>query len=97
MLPYYSYSTTGAFYEAHAEYNLGGLLFNKIPVLRKAFFNEIVSAHYLKVPNNPQHFEFAVGVEKLGAIRLDVVSAVAKGFKPVVGVRFGVRGGPFGD
>lgn len=97
MLPYYSYSTTGSYYEAHIEYNLGGLLFNKIPVLRKAFFNEIVSAHYLKVPNNAQHFEFSVGVEKLGALRFDLVSAVAKGFKPIVGIRFGVRTGAFGD
>lgn len=97
ILPYYTYSTTGEFYEAHVEHNFGGLFFNKIPLLRKAFFNEIVGFHYLHTINNADHFEFSAGVEKLSVIRLDFVSSVAKGFKPVTGFRIGLKMGNFGE
>ncbi len=97
ILPYYSYSTTSEFYEAHLEHNFGGLLLNKIPLLRRAFLSEIVSFHYLHTLQNTDHFEFSVGVEKLGIIRMDFVSSVAKGFAPIVGFRIGIRTDGFGN
>ena len=97
ILPYYNYSTTSEFYEAHVEHNFGGLFFNKIPLLRKAFFNEIVSFHYLHTIGQKDHYEFSVGVEKLSVIRFDFVSSVAKGFKPVTGIRIGLKINSFGD
>ncbi|MEO8151316.1 MAG: DUF5686 and carboxypeptidase regulatory-like domain-containing protein [Bacteroidia bacterium] len=97
ILPYYTYSTTSEFYEAHLEHNFGGLFFNKIPLLRKAFFNEIVGFHYLHTIGSTDHFEFSAGVEKLSVIRFDFVSSVAKGFKPVTGIRIGFKLDSFGD
>ena len=97
ILPYYTHSTTREFYEAHVEHNFGGLFFNKIPLLRKAFFSEIVSFHFLHTLGTNDHFEFSAGIEKLSVIRFDFVSSVAKGFKPVTGIRIGIKAGVFGD
>lgn len=97
ILPYYTNSTISEFYEGHLEHNFGGLFFNKIPLLRRAFLSEIVSFHYLHTLQNTDHIEFSIGVEKLGIIRMDFVSSVAKGFAPVVGFRIGVRTDGFGN
>lgn len=90
QLSYYNYSTAGEYYEIHVSHDFNGFFFNKIPILRKAKLNEVVSAHFLHTFDG-DHFEFGVGIDKFGAFRLDFVSAVAKGSKPVVGFRLGTR------
>ncbi len=47
FLPFYTYSTNGAFLEAHYEHNFSGYLFQDISFLRKLKLDEIIGINYL--------------------------------------------------
>ncbi|RZL50017.1 MAG: carboxypeptidase-like regulatory domain-containing protein [Pedobacter sp.] len=66
FLDFYQYSTDQQFAEAHIEHNFGGLLINKIPLLRKLKLEEIIGASYLTQPNKKNYKEFYFGVERFG-------------------------------
>lgn len=90
-LGYYSHSTAGWFFQAHAEHNFGGFLFNKIPLIRKLKLNEIAGAHYLNAEDNKEHFEFSAGFEKLEFFRFDVVTSFTDWRKPETVIRLGIK------
>ncbi len=74
LLDYYKFSTTDRFAELHAEYRLKGFLLNKIPGVRKLKLDEHVGFHWLTTTAG-YHYEWTVGLSKLGIIRLEWVFA----------------------
>ena len=66
FLDFYQYSTDQHFGEAHIEHNFAGFFINKIPLLRKLKFEEIIGLNYLSQPNKKNYKEFYFGIERLG-------------------------------
>ncbi|WP_114936516.1 DUF5686 and carboxypeptidase regulatory-like domain-containing protein [Mucilaginibacter endophyticus] len=92
FLPFYTYSTNGAFLEAHYQHNFAGSLFNHIPFLRKAKLEEIIGANYLTTKNNRNYREFYIGVQRL-IFRVDYGISYAGDKKYIQGFRifYGIR------
>ena len=90
LLDYYTYSTPEEYVEGHLEHNFNGFILNKIPYVRKLKLNEVVGFHYLYVRNKPAHYEYAAGLQKLGLVRIDFVSAWEPHQKPRYGFRIGI-------
>ena len=97
LLPYYKYSTTSNFLEAHAEYHLKGWIINKFPLLRKTRFQEVAGIHYLSTKEINQYVELSVGIEKIGIpgvipgfLRLDFITAFNSKTKITNGFRIGL-------
>jgi hypothetical protein len=65
FLPFYTFSTGGPFFEGHYEHDFSGYFFNRIPLLRDLKLEEIIGANYLTTNNNPNYYEFYVGVQRL--------------------------------
>jgi len=61
-LPYYKYSTNGSFGQFHLSHNFAGFFFNKVPLLRKLKFNEIVGVSALLTSSSKPYYEYRVGV-----------------------------------
>ncbi|UOE50515.1 DUF5686 and carboxypeptidase regulatory-like domain-containing protein [Mucilaginibacter sp. SMC90] len=92
FLPFYTYSTNGAFLEAHYQHNFAGSLFNHISFLRKAKLEEIIGANYLTTKNNRNYREFYIGVQRL-IFRVDYGISYAGDKKYIQGFRifYGIR------
>ena len=76
LLPYYNYSTKNWFAEVHAEHHFNGFLFNKIPLLKKTKFQEVVGFHALFNDKLDQYYEVNFAIEKIfQIIRVDYVLA----------------------
>ncbi len=92
FLPFYTYSTNGAFLEAHFQHNFAGSIFNKIPLLRKAKLEEIIGANYLTTKANRDYTEFYVGVQRL-IFRVDYGVSYMGNKKYLQGLRifYGIR------
>ena len=65
LMPYYIFSNTKPYVEAHAEQAFQGFLLNKIPLIRKLQLNEYVGLHLLKQSGNSPYLELNVGVERM--------------------------------
>jgi hypothetical protein len=65
FLPFYTFSTNSAFLEAHYQHDFSGVLFDNVPLLSRLKLEEIVGANYLGEKNNPNYYEFYVGVKRL--------------------------------
>jgi hypothetical protein len=91
LLDYYTYSTNDEYAEAHGEYNFGGFILNKIPVLRKLKVSEIAGIHYFRTPFMKNYFETSFGIEKLGFLCADFVLSFANGRKASTGFIFGLK------
>ena len=70
LLNYYSRSTTNDFFQIHAQHNLGGLLLNKIPGIRKLNLNEYVGVNALITESFVPYYEFHFSIAKLDILRL---------------------------
>lgn len=92
LLDYYQYSTTGAYFAGHLEHNFGGFILNKIPLLRKLKFNEVIGIHYLHTDLLNSYTELSFGIEKLGIFRIDFVTSFEQGKKSGFGVVLGIKG-----
>ncbi len=92
LLDYYSYSTSDEYIAAYAEHDFGGFILNKIPLLRKLKLNEIAGFRYLHVPGKNEHFETAIGLEKLHTFRADFVIAFNDKGQTQTGFVVGIRG-----
>ncbi|MET3977554.1 hypothetical protein ABIB62_000120 [Mucilaginibacter sp. UYP25] len=92
FLPFYTYSTNGAFFEAHYQHNFAGSLLNKIPLIRKLKLEEVIGANYLTTKGNPNYKEFYVGVQRL-IFRVDYGISYAGNKKYIQGFRifYGLR------
>lgn len=74
-LQYYRHSTNLYFAEAHVEHHFGGLLFNKIPGIRKLKLDEVVGFHFLYTPARKQWLQVDVGIANiLKVLRVDFVA-----------------------
>lgn len=89
-LEYYRFSTTDEFLEGHAEYNLGGFLLNKIPLIRKLKLQEVVTLHVLDT-RVTRLVELTAGVEKLNLIRAELVTTFTEGKRGAIGFVFGIK------
>ncbi|QQL48924.1 DUF5686 and carboxypeptidase regulatory-like domain-containing protein [Mucilaginibacter ginkgonis] len=64
-LPFYTFSTNGAYFEGHLEHNFTGSLFNKISFLRPLKLDEIIGANYLSGSAGRRNYsEFYVGIQR---------------------------------
>ena len=92
FLPFYTYSTNGAFFEAHYQHNFAGSLLGKIPFIRKFKLEEIVGANYLTTKGNPNYRELYVGIQRL-IFRVDYGISYAGDKKYIQGFRifYGIR------
>ncbi|WP_291722567.1 DUF5686 and carboxypeptidase regulatory-like domain-containing protein [Bernardetia sp.] len=96
LLPYYQYSTTDNFIEAHAEHHFNGYIMNRIPLIKKLGWQFVAGAHYLHTPNTPNYTEVSIGFERVFKIlRVDAVWAVNPSLQNEIrtglGKNFGVR------
>lgn len=92
FLPFYTYSTSGAFFEAHYQHNFAGSILNKVPLIRKLKLEEVIGANYLSTKGNPNYKEFYVGVQRL-IFRVDYGVSYAGNNKYIQGFRifYGLR------
>ncbi len=92
LLPYYEYSTTGAFAEAHAEHHFNGMLTNFIPVLKKLDLQEVAGFHGLILNNNRYFYEVSFGFERIFKIlRFDYTLAYSSDKKFRSGFTLGLN------
>jgi hypothetical protein len=76
LLPYYGFSTTSNYVEAHYEQHFNGFLTNRIGLLRKLKWTLVAGGHYLQHENIGNYGEITVGLENIFAIgRVDFVAA----------------------
>jgi hypothetical protein len=75
MLPYYAYSTTKPYAEIHAQHHLEGWMLDKIPLIRKLNWKEVVGVNFYyadQVAHEPgftgklPYWELNFGFENLG-------------------------------
>jgi len=102
LLDYYRFATNREYVEAHGEYNLGGLILNKIPMLRNLKLNEIVGGHFFHATYTgtsavKNYVETSFGIEKFGLLRADFVMGFDDGKKAstgfVLGLKINISGG----
>lgn len=90
MLDYYSHSTYSPYVQTHLSYNMGGLLFNKIPGLRKAMLREVIALHALHIKHRSPYYEVNFGIEKLGLLQMAYCIGFEKNKITAQGFRFGI-------
>ncbi len=89
---YYVRSTDGAFFAAHWEHRFNGLIFNKIPGVRKLKWQEVFGAHFLSAERQREYFEISAGLENIFRIlRVDFRYAVLGGDARRLNVTFGIE------
>ncbi len=84
LLPYYQYSTTGSYFEAHYQHRFNGFIFDKIPLLKKLGATEVIKVSYLTTPDLKNYTEYSLGLDRLGwglfkIFRLDVATSLKDG------------------
>jgi hypothetical protein len=98
LAPYYRYSNTEKLYgEGHAEYEMRGLLTNKLPGLRQARWFLILGANCFYANQNFWYNEAYVSIDNLGTkklrfLRVDLVQSWDPTGARDFGVRLGLRG-----
>ena len=92
FLPFYQFSASGAFLEAHYQHNFAGTLLNNISFMRKLKLEEIIGANYLTEKNNPNYSEFYVGLQRF-IFRVDYGVSYTGNKRYIQGVRifYGIR------
>mgnify|MGYP003335814524 CR=1 FL=1 len=91
LLDYYAASSKSPFAEAHVEHNFGGLIFNKIPLLRKLKLSEIGQLNLISVQGSIPYYEIAAGIEKLGVFRASYAFSFNGHAPSVSGLVIGIR------
>ncbi len=84
LLPYYQFSTTGSYLEAHYQHRFNGFIFDKIPLLKKLGATEVLKVSYLTTPDLKNYTEFSFGLDRLGfglfkIFRVDVATSLRDG------------------
>jgi len=96
LLPYYKYSASSDYVEAHFEHNFDGWILGKIPLLRKLGWKELVKAAFLYTPEQKEYLELGFGFDNIGfgvfrLFRLDVVWSRNQEGKWVGGMVIGIK------
>ncbi|MCE7040705.1 DUF5686 and carboxypeptidase regulatory-like domain-containing protein [Dyadobacter sp. CY312] len=75
MLPYYTYSTSEWFFQAHAVWSLQHFLLTRIEPLRVTGLSENLQIHYLKVPTISNYSELVYGIANIyRVVKLEAVA-----------------------
>jgi hypothetical protein len=92
FLPFYTYSTSSAFLEAHYQHNFSGSILRRVPWVRKLKIEEIIGANYLTTRGNNNYSEFYVGIQRL-VFRIDYGVSFMGDKKYLQGIRifYGIR------
>lgn len=65
LLPFYQFSTTKPFFEAHFEHHFNEFIFNKIPLIKKLNLQAVASANYLTNETIGNYVEVGAGIEHI--------------------------------
>jgi hypothetical protein len=95
-LPYYEYSTTNDYVQAHVQHTFDGWMLGKVPLLRKLGWTEIFKASYLYTTEQKNYVEVGLGIDNIGwsafrLFRFDVVWSYREAGKWNTGFVIGVR------
>jgi hypothetical protein len=75
MLPYYTYSTSEWFFQAHAVWSLQHFLLTRIEPLRITGLSENLQLHYLRVPTIRNYSELVYGIANIyRVVKLEAVA-----------------------
>lgn len=97
LAPYYRFSNTASLYgEAHVEWNLQGLITNKIPLLRQARWYLVAGNNTFYVDKDQYYTEAFLGVDNLGVefvrfLRVDFVKGWDSFKEQYTGIRIGIK------
>jgi hypothetical protein len=90
LLDYYLLSTTNAYSAIHFRHHFNGFWFNKVPILRKLKWQEVLSINYLNTSASGNYFELGVGIEHIFKIfRIDFYQAYGQDVPYMQGIRLG--------
>jgi len=94
LAPYYRFSNTADLYfQGHAEWHLGGLFTNKIPLFRRLNWFLLAGSNALYINQHNYYAEVFVGLENIGYKifrfgRVDFIAGYESGkTKPSLGIR----------
>jgi hypothetical protein len=74
MLPYYQYSTSKWFFQAHAVWSLQRFLITRIEPMRLTGISETLQLHYLRVPTIRNYTELVYGIDNIyRVLRLEAI------------------------
>lgn len=91
LLPFYEFSTSKSFLQAHYEHHFNEFIFNKIPLVKKLNLQAVASANYLTNETIGQYVELGAGVEHIFKfLRVDYYWAFRDGSLFGNGLRFGI-------
>ena len=65
-LPYYDFSTSDSFVQAHINHDFNGWILGRIPGLNRTGFSLVTGARVLETSDNPTYWEFNVGLNNVG-------------------------------
>ncbi len=74
QLPFYRFSTTNDYIAAHWQHHLEGYLLDRIPLIRKLAFKEIIRVAYLNTPRLGNYAEFGIGIDNIGYKLIRILS-----------------------
>lgn len=77
LLDYYNKSSNNQYAEMHLQQNFNGAFLSKIPLLKRAKIQEILSANFLVTSDKVSYTELGIGFQKL-FIRMDYVIGFSK-------------------
>lgn len=88
LLPYYRFSTTSSFVEAHYEQHFNGFMTNRLGFMRKLGWHLVAGGHYLRNNEIGNYGEITVGLEKIfKVIRVDVAFGIGNNVVNPIGLR----------
>ena len=91
LLPFYQFSTSDAFIEAHYEHHFNEFIFNKIPLVKKLNLQAVGSVNYLYTDTLGNYVELGAGIEHIFKfMRVDYYWAFRDGDFFDRGLRVGV-------
>ncbi len=92
LLPFYQFSTSGYFFEAHYEHHFNEFIFNKLPLIKKLNLQAVASTNYLTTKEIGNYVELGAGIEHIFKfMRIDYYWAYrdaeffARGFRVGIG------------
>ncbi|WP_424963259.1 DUF5686 and carboxypeptidase regulatory-like domain-containing protein [Ekhidna sp.] len=65
LLPFYQFSTTKPYFEAHYEHHFNEFIFNKIPLVKKLNLQAVASANFLTNETIGNYVEVGAGIEHI--------------------------------
>ena len=91
LLPYYDFSTTSDYFQAHYEHHFNEFLFNKIPLVKRLNLQGVLSVNFLRTENLSGYTELGFGIEHIFKfLRIDYYVAFNEGDFVTQGITFGV-------